>query len=249
MEIKVFLVDDELRAIEGLTNVLQSFFQNITILGYAHNVNTAHTEILKTKPDLIFLDIEMGNESGFQLLEKFDKVNFHVVFLTAHEEFALKAIKFSALDYIIKPAEVDELQAVFSKVEHHPLTHQADVRVKHMIGNFATSEKADHKITISVSDGYEFVQVKDILYLKASGSYCEFFLKSGKSLISSKNLKFFEAILDGYGFYRIHHSSLVNLAFIKKLSKTAGGSVVMDNDEILGIAKSRKDELLQLLSL
>ncbi len=249
MEIKVFLVDDELRAIEGLTNVLKSFFHNITILGHAHDVETAHSEILRTKPDLIFLDIEMGNESGFQLLQKFEKVNFHVVFLTAHEEFALKAIKFSALDYIIKPAEVDELQAVIEKVEDHPLTHQADVRVKHMIGNFSTNEKIDHKITISVTDGYQFVQVKDILYLKASGSYCKFFLKSGNSLTSSKNLKFFEAILDGYGFFRIHHSTLVNLSYIKKLSKTDGGSVIMDNDEILGIAKSRRDELMHLLSL
>lgn len=247
--IKIFLLDDEPKAVDTLSKVLLTFFDNVELVGTANTIDLAYHEILKTKPDLLLLDVEMGQESGFQLLEKFEEIKFHIAFVTAHEAFALKAIKFSALDYIIKPASVQELKQLIHKVEKNSQTQNVEQKVKHMFGNFITSEKSEHKITISVSEGYEFLKVDDILYLRADGSYTVFCLKDGRKITSSKNLKFFESILIGYGFFRIHNSTMVNLKYIKKYNKGAGGFVVMDNDEEFSLSKSRKEEFIELLYL
>jgi two-component system LytT family response regulator len=247
--IKVFLVDDEPRAIQTLKKALETFFSNVLIAGTASAVNEAYDKILESKPDLVFLDIEMGDESGFQLLEKFESIDFHVAFVTAHEEFALKAIKFSALDYIIKPAALSDLKALLKKVEEKPIARSEDLKVKHLFGNLLSEDKGEHKITIPIPSGYEFVKVVDVYYLRASGSYTDFYMKNGSKFTTTKNLKHFESILEGYGFYRIHNSTLINIKYIKQVNKSAGGFVVMENDEELSISKSRKDDFMKALSL
>jgi len=247
--ISVFIVDDEQRAIDTLSKALTSFFDNVTIAGTANNITDAYVAIMQSKPDLVFLDIEMGSESGFQLLEKFDKVDFHVAFVTAHEEFALKAIKFSALDYIIKPASIQDLKALIVKVEQSPVTKTDNQQVRQMFGNFLQPDKNEHKITVAIAEGYDFIKVSDIYYLKADGSYTIFCLKDGSRLTTSKSLKFFESMLEGYGFFRIHNSTLINLRYIKRINKTAGGSAVMEDNEEFSISKSRKDEFMELLAL
>lgn len=247
--ISVFIVDDEQRAIETLSKILTTFFDNVNVIGTATNVSEAFTLINEVKPQLLFLDIEMGLESGFELLEKFENIFFHVAFVTAHEEFALKAIKFSALDYIIKPASVSDLKVLLQKLETQPKNNEENQKVKHLFGNFLTQDKNEHKITIAIAEGYDFIKVSDILYLMADGSYTNFCLKSGQKLITSKSLKFFESILEGYGFFRIHNSTLINLKYIKRISKSAGGAVIMEDNQELSISKSRKDEFMELLSL
>jgi two-component system LytT family response regulator len=247
--IQVFIVDNEQRAIDTLSKALTTFFDNVTIAGTATNVTDAYAGITVINPNLVFLDIEMGSESGFQLLEKFDHINFHVAFVTAHEEFALKAIKFSALDYIIKPAGIQDLKALLLKVEEDPVTRNENLQVKHMFGNFLQADKNEHKITVAIAEGYDFIKVSDIYYLKADGSYTIFCLKDGSKLTTSKSLKFFESLLEGYGFFRIHNSTLINLRYIKRINKTAGGSAVMEDNEEFSISKSRKDEFMELLAL
>jgi len=247
--VEVFLVDDEQKALDSLSKVLSTFFNNVTILGTANNVDDAYNLILEKKPQLVFLDIEMGEKSGFQLLEKFDEIDFHVAFVTAHEEFALQAIKFSALDYIIKPAGISDLKILLDKVRKKSKTVSDELKVKHLFGNFLTQDKREHKITLPVSDGFEFVKVDDILYLRADGSYTQFQLKDGGKITSSKNLKFFEEILASYGFYRIHNSTLISLKYIKKISKTAGGNVIMEDNSEWGISRNRKEEFLKLISI
>ncbi|MDP5171063.1 MAG: LytTR family DNA-binding domain-containing protein [Bacteroidia bacterium] len=247
-EIKVYIVDDEQRAITSLREILTSFFDDVEVLGFSTQVDQAYEEITALKPQLVFLDIEMGQESGFHLLERFGQVWFHVVFVTAFEEFALKAIKFSALDYLIKPASVEDLKAVFRKVQQTSAKEE-ELKVKYLFSNFLTKDKSEHRITLPVAEGYEFIQVDDIYYIKADGSYAHFIMKSGNRITSSKNLKFFEGILEDYGFYRVHNSTLINLKYIKRITKKAGGQVIMMDGEELGISKSRKDEFLQLLAL
>jgi two-component system LytT family response regulator len=247
--IRVFIADDEQKAIDTLAKALGAFFEHVQVVGTATTVADAYAGITDTRPDLLFLDIEMGTESGFQLLERFDKIDFHVAFVTAHEEFALRAIKFSAIDYIIKPAGVQELKALLLKVEQNPVRKSDHLKVQHMFGNFIQPDKNEHKITVAVAEGYDFIRVSDIHYLKADGSYTIFCLRNGSTLTTSKSLKFFESMLEGYGFFRIHHSTLINLRYIKRIHKTAGGSVVMEDNEEFSIAKSRKDEFLELLSL
>ncbi len=246
--VKVFIVDDEQKAIDSLCKVLTSFFEQVEIKGTASNVTEAYTGIIQTKPQLVFLDIDMGKESGFNLLESFNRIDFHVVFVTAHEEFALKAIKFSALDYIIKPASISDLKSLFQKIEQTSVK-QENLKVKYLFGNFLTQDRGEHRITLPVAEGYEFIQVDDIYYIRADGSYTHFYMKNGQKITSSRNLKFFETILLDYGFFRIHNSSLINLKYIKRINKTAGGQVIMLDGEELGISKSRKEEFLRILSL
>ncbi len=248
-KIRVCLVDDEQRALETHAKVIHNFLDNVEISGTASTVEEAYKMVVEVKPDLLLLDIEMGKESGFQLLERFDEIDFHVAFITAHEEYALRAIKFSAIDYIIKPASVSDIKALMSKVEQSKINFSSSANVKQMIGNFHTAEKGEHKISISVADGYEFIKVNDILYLLADGSYTHLCLKNGNRITTSKNLKFFESILDDYAFFRIHNSTLINTKYIQRILKTAGGSVLMENGEEFSIAKSRKDDFLSLLAL
>ncbi|MES2780031.1 MAG: LytTR family DNA-binding domain-containing protein [Bacteroidota bacterium] len=245
----VFIVDDEQRAIDTLTKTLTGFFDHIQVVGTATNIQDAYSRIVETKPQLVFLDIEMGSENGFQLLEKFNEVNFHVAFVTAHEEFALKAIKFSAIDYIIKPASISDLKSLLQKTEQQPKVSEENQKVKQMFGNFLTPDKSEHKITVSIAEGYDFIAIKDIYYLTADGSYTIFYLRGGQKLTTSKSLKFYESILDGYGFFRIHNSTLINIKYIKRISKSAGGSVIMEDNEEFSISKSRKDEFMEMLAL
>jgi two-component system LytT family response regulator len=248
--LKVYIVDDEQKAIDTLSTALQTFFDDVEVIGSAASVEAASIALEKNPPDLLFLDIEMGKTSGFDLLERLETVNFAVVFVTAHEEFALKAIKFSALDYIIKPPSIKELKSVLTKVRNSASqTSGEQNRIKHMFGNFLSADKSSHKITLAVSEGYEFIEVDHIYYLRAEGSYTDFFLKNGDKLTTSKNLKFFESILEGYGFFRIHNSTMVNLKYIKRFNRTAGGSVVMQDDAEFSISKSRKEQFMQLLQL
>ncbi len=247
--ISVFIVDDEPRAIESLKKTFADFLPNVVVLGSANSVDDAYEGICRLHPQLVFLDIEMGSQNGFDLLEKFDAINFQVAFVTAHEEFALRAIKFSALDYIIKPAGISDLKTLIQKVEQMPKQSSENLKVKQMFGNFLTQDKNEHKITVAISEGYEFIKVNDIYYLKADGSYTIFCLKDGKKLTTSKSLKFFESILDGYGFFRIHNSTLINIKYIKRISKAAGGSVIMEDKEEFSISKSRKDEFMEMLAL
>lgn len=247
--ISIFIVDDEQRAIDTLSKTLTSFFTNVAIIGTANTINQAYFGITETKPDLVFLDIEMGSENGFQLLEKFDTVNFKIAFVTAHEEFALKAIKFSAIDYIIKPASISDLKSLLQKVEKQPKRFEETQKVKQMFGNFLMADKNEHKITVSIAEGYDFIAIKEIYYLTADGSYTIFYLRNGQKVTTSKSLKFYESILDGYGFFRIHNSTLISLKYIKRISKSAGGSVIMEDNQEFSISKSRKDEFMEMLAL
>ncbi|MBT7994629.1 MAG: response regulator transcription factor [Bacteroidetes bacterium] len=246
---EVFIVDDEQRALDSLSKLLTNFFEHIKILGTALNVDDAYSQILQKKPQLIFLDIEMGKESGFNLLEKFEEIDFHIVFLTAHEEYALRAIKFSAIDYIIKPAGISDLKTLFQKISNNPIKSSDNQNIKHMFGNFLTKDKSEHEIALPVTEGIEFIKVNDIISVIADGSYTHFSLRSKNDLTVSKNLKFFESILTEYGFFRIHNSTLINLKYIKIVGKSSGGYVVMENDVEYSISKSRKEEFMKVLSV
>lgn len=249
MALSVVIVDDEPRALDTLKKTIENFLEGVKVLSAVSTVLEAKKAIDTHRPDIVLLDIEMGNESGFQVLEQFNEIDFSIAFITAHEEYALKAIKFSAIDYIIKPAKVSELKALVNKVENEKYRQSQGDNVKQLIGNTHIADKRDHKITLNVADGYEFVRVNDILYITADGSYTHFMFKEQPKITTSKNLKFYESILDDYGFYRIHNSTLINTQYIKRILKTAGGQVLMENDEEFSISKSRKDDFLSYMSL
>lgn len=247
--IKTILIDDEQESVDMLSTLINTSFHNIDIVGTATDVKTAYSLINLHQPKLVFLDIEMGSDSGFDLLEIFDDINFHLIFVTAYEEFALKAIKFSALDYIIKPVNPQELKLAVKKFESLGIVENEGRKVKQMFNNFLADKRSNHKITLPTFDGFEFIEVSNILYCQADGSYTHFHLKNGKKLTTSKNLKFYSEMLTEYDFYRIHSATLVNLSYIRKFSKSLGGFVIMEDGSELSVSKSRKGGLLELLSL
>lgn len=247
--INAIIVDDEQKSIDTLNAVIDTFTPNVNVLKTATQIQEAYTFINTHSPTILFLDIEMGAFSGFDLLELFDEINFHLIFVTAHEEFALKAIKFSALDYLVKPVNPKELKSAIKKVEEIGTRETVDKKVKQMLNNFSIHERDNHKITLATFDGFEFVEVFDILYCKADGSYTHFYLKNGQKITTSKNLKFYADILIDYGFYRNHSATLINLRYIKKYTKSDGGFIIMTDGSELSVSKSRKAGLLNSLSL
>lgn len=246
--LRVYLVDDEIEALDALENLLLLCFKDVDVCGKSTTIEDAYNGIIDEEPQLVFLDIEIGRDSGFDLLKKFNEVHFQVAFVTAHEEYALQAIKFSALDYIIKPASEEELEKLLSKIEKESDSNE-NLRIHQMFGNFLTSDKNEHKITISHAEGYEFIKVSGILYIRADRSYSQVYLHDGTVMTASRNLRSFETILESYGFFRIHNSTLINIKHIKRVSRASRGTVVMEDDQDFHISLARKDRFFDLLKL
>ncbi|UTW62812.1 response regulator transcription factor [bacterium SCSIO 12741] len=242
--IKTILVDDEKKSLNILIRLIETHVENIDIIGSATDIDTARELIEESRPQLVFLDIEMGPRSGFDLLESMEEIDFHVIFVTAHEEFALKAIKISALDYLIKPVGIQELKGAVNKVEKQELNAQSGHKITQLVKNFYVESPDLRRITLPTSEGFEFVPIRDILYCRADGSYSHIFLKDGQKITTSKNLKFYSDILEDYAFYRIHNTSLINLRYIRKFGKSAGGYVIMEDGKELSVSKSKKPGLL-----
>lgn len=247
--INAVIVDDEPDSIDTLRVLVNTFLDNVEIIGSATDIKTAYSLIQSHEPDLVFLDIEMGTDTGFDLLELLDNSNFHLIFVTAHEKFALKAIRFSALDYLIKPVSPQELKRSVARLQRFGEPKDDVKKVKHMFTNLLTENRGHHRLSIPTLDGFEFVKISDILYCKADGSYSHIYLKNGEKLTTSKNLKYYSEILEEYSFYRIHSATLINLMYLKKFGKSVGGYVIMEDGSELSVAKSRKNGLLEALSL
>lgn len=239
------IIEDEKKSREVLKNLIQSYCPNVNICGMAESVSTGVELIRSVKPDLVFLDIEMQSGSGFDLLERIGKVNFEVIFTTAYEQYALKAIKFSALDYLLKPIDIAELKTAVEKISMRNDRQNENEKVSQLIRNF--SNKQEPKITLSTSDGLVFVLVEDIVRCEAHGAYTIFYFKNRKSIMVSKNLKEFQLLLEDHHFFRIHNSHLINLNEIEKYKKTDGGSVVMSDGSNISISESRRQEFMNLI--
>lgn len=247
--INAIIVDDEQDSIDTLAALVNTFLDDVEIVGTATDIRTAYGLIKSHEPELVFLDIEMGTDTGFDLLELLDNTNFHLIFVTAHEKFALRAIRFSALDYLVKPVSPQELKRSVARLQCFGGPVDDIKKVKHMFTNLLTENRGHHKLSIPTLDGFEFVKVSDILYCKADGSYSHIYLKNGEKLTTSKNLKYYSEILSEYSFYRIHSATLINLMYLRKFSKSIGGYVIMEDGSELSVSKNRKSGLLEALSL
>ena len=247
--IKAVIVDDEQDSIDILKALVNTFLDHVEIIGSATDIKTAYTLIKSHEPELVFLDIEMGSNTGFDLLELFDDTNFRLIFVTAHEKFALRAIRFSALDYIVKPVSPNDLKRAVDRLESAGAPKDQGKKVKQMFTNLLTENIGHHKLTLPTIDGFEFVKISEILYCKADGSYSHFYLTNKQKLTTSKNLKYYSEILTEHAFYRIHSATLINLMYLKKFSKSVGGYVIMEDGSELSVSKSRKNGLLEALSL
>ncbi len=240
--ISVVVIDDEPKARETIINILQLSPTKLKIIGQADDVKSGFDVINTQKPDLVLLDINLPDGTGFDLLKKFEKINFKVVFITAHEEYAVIAFKFSALNYILKPVASGELLQSVEKASES--IHKEETELK--LSAFLSNLDKIRKIVLKTAKSIHIVNVKDIIHCEADGNYTNFYLDNGEKLMVSKTLKDYSEMLEQAGFFRTHQSHLVNLDHISRYDKTEGGHLVMDNESIVPVSSRKKETLFRL---
>ena len=243
--LKAIIVDDEAKARRILENFIVEYCPQIQILALAEDVPQAVTAIQKSKPDVVFLDIEMPGYNGFQLLDFFETIDFEIIFTTAYSEFALRAFQVSAIDYLLKPIQIDQLTAAVHKLEKIQGNSLIKERIETLQKNL--EEYKIKKIVVPLSEGSLFVALNDILFLKAEGSYANIFFKDGSKVIVSKNLKDYEDQLTlEEGFFRTHRSFLINTNYISQISSD-GTEATMSNQSVINISRERKQDFLNYI--
>lgn len=238
--LKAVIIDDEAKARRILDAFITEYCPQLTVAGMAEDVVQGVKLIQKEKPDIVFLDIEMPGYNGFQLLEFFDEIDFEVIFATAYSEFALKAFQVSAVDYLLKPIQIEQLVKAVEKAENIRGNSLIKERLQTLKANL--EEQTIKRIVVPVSEGSLFIDIKDITHLKAEGSYVNIFLKDGNKILVSKNIKDYENQLTAAeGFFRTHRSFLVNKAFVQAVSANST-EATLANKHTISIARERKQE-------
>ncbi|MEP7264013.1 MAG: LytTR family DNA-binding domain-containing protein [Bacteroidota bacterium] len=241
---KACIVDDEKKGRDSLQTLLEQYCSEVEVVGQADSVENAYQFILKNKPELVFLDVEMPQGSGFELLKKFDRISFKTIFVTAHQHYAIKAIRFSAIDYLLKPVDVDELVAAVQNAVQSDRQNQQ----QQYTGLLENLEHAGpNKIAIPVKDGVTFIDPCDIIRLQADGTYTHIFTGTGK-YTASRNIKEYEELLSDQFFFRAHNSHLINLKHVRHFSRVDGYFVQMSDGSTVEVARRRKDEFLALMN-
>lgn len=245
MTLKALIVDDETASRETLHNYLNKYCTGIHVVSMADSVKTALIEIEKHQPDVIFLDVEMPFGNAFDLLEQAKNIQFETVFVTAFSNYALQAINISAAYYILKPIDIDELISAVEKIKKAKEKQHHNLHTQILIENIHTVNKQLHKLVLPVLEGFEVVQIKDIIRCQANDNFTDFFFANGKHMLICRTLKFYEQSLEDFGFMRIHKSHLVNLQYVKKYKKGKGGQIIMSDDSELELSVNKKDEFLE----
>lgn len=243
--LKTIIVDDEPKSRESLKKLLQLFCgRTIEVIASCGTVAEAVEAIKAYQPDIVFLDVEMSGETGFDVLEQTTSHDFYTVFITAHAEYAIQAIKSSASDYLLKPVSADELVVAVEKIHHASKARQKGPASHPLVQMQPMGDHA-YRLPLPTSEGLIFVNTPEILYLKASGNYTEIFTTTGEKHLVSRQLKEFEEVLGSHNFFRIHHSYLVNLAHVKRYYRGEGGYVVVGEDIALDVSRRRKEKFLE----
>lgn len=246
MMIRVIVIDDEKRVAEAIARIIEQHCSGFSVIGIANNVKTGIELINKHKPDLVTLDINLPDGSGFDLLKKVEDIDFKLVFITAYEEHALKAIKFSAIDYILKPIDEIELSDAFNKAKAIHNKENNKLMLDSFLSGINNKPKKHKKIVLKTSDDIHLIKINDIIRCESDGSYTSFFLKEDKQLLVSKNLKEYEDLLTDYGFFRAHHSHLININYIERFHKADGGIIYMSDKSEIPVSVRKKEGLLKL---
>lgn len=244
---KTVLVDDEINALEMLEWMLQKNCPEVEIVAMCDSPLDALEKIKALKPDVIFLDIEMPQLNGFDLLERLGKHESDVIFTTAYNQFAIKAFKVCALDYLLKPIDPEDLKAAVQKAAQKKNTvsqEQLDLLLSYM----KPEKPKSKRIALTASDHLVFVETEKIIYCESDSNYTIFFLTDGQKIIVSKTLKDVEEILEGTDFFRVHASYLINMKHVSKFTRGDGGYVVMSNNQHITVSRKKKDEFFEMFS-
>jgi two-component system, LytTR family, response regulator len=240
------IIDDDQLARRGLRRILEQNFREIEVLGEADSVVSGLALINEVEPDLVFLDIEMPDGTGFSLLEKLDKVNFKVVFTTSYSDYAITAFKYSAFDYIVKPVLIENVRSTINRINDIPILQEKQ-RIEVLKRNLNQGNEEDQTIALPEINGFTIVKVKDIIRCEGERNYSRIFFKNGTSILVSRTLLDFDNLLVSHGFFRIHRSHLISLKNVNRYLKSDGGMVEMNDKTQLPVSPKFKDELLSRL--
>jgi two-component system, LytTR family, response regulator len=246
--IRSIVIDDEQHCVRSLLSDLQQHCPAIEVVEACSSAKEGMMAIKKLNPDLVFLDVEMPWMNGFEMLEVLGVINFSIIFTTAHDEFAAKAFRISAVDYLLKPIDANDLKAAVQKVEKKMDEGSSLNHISNLLRNMR-QPSSEQKIALPQREGYEFVNVSTIIYCQAEGAYTKIFIEGKKTILLSRTLGDVEELLSPEMFQRIHHSTVVNVAYISQFLRTDGGYVVLKNGEKLSVSKAKKEMLMARLGL
>lgn len=249
--IRTILIDDEPSAVNVLSILLKEHCsEDVQVIATSNSPQLGKKLIEQHAPDLVFLDVEMPGLSGIDLVRSFPDPSFRVVFITAYDAYAVEAFRLSAIDYLLKPVEADDIIKVIQKIkkEIHQNIGVSNEQLEKLERLLFQNSGAPEKIGICMADKIVFVNIKDILYCEAQGSYTYVYLQDGKKIVASKPLGEFETQLNERHFFRIHHSTLINLHRIKEFQRLDGGYVMMENNQKLEISKRKRKDFLDAIN-
>jgi two-component system, LytTR family, response regulator len=244
---RAILIDDEISNVENLRILLEKHCPKVTIVATAQNVNDAVDAIAKYLPDLIFLDIQMSEQTGFDVLKMLPKRNFEVIFVTAYDQYGIEAVKFAALDYLLKPVDIEELINAVNKVEYKLGIQVQTSQLDFLLQQLKKPETQGNKIALPMQSEIRYVALSDIVRCEADNTYTHFFLSSGEKILVSKSLKEYADLLRPNGFLRTHQSHLVNPKYVKSWLKEDGGVLRLSSGEKIPISKPNKDAVKHAL--
>ncbi len=245
--LKAIIIDDEQHCIERLKTLLQDFCAgSVKVTGTFQSVDEGAAAIENLKPELVFLDVELNRQTGFDLLRKLKQVDFEIIFTTAYDKYAVQAFRFSAIDYLLKPIDAGDLQQAVDKAGKKKPAEEMLKRFDSLLHN-VTGQHESKKIMVPTSKGFELLELSDIIRCESNINYTILFLKNRQKIVVAKTLKEFEELLESYHFYRVHNSHLVNLHCIKAYKKGRGGVVVMSDSSEIEVSTRRKEEFLRKL--
>lgn len=247
MNIDALIIDDEADGREALRIALEDYFPEIRIVGICDTPAAGLEALKKSKPNLVFLDIQMPEMSGFELLRKVAPLSFEVVFVTAHDQYAIKAIRFSALDYLLKPVDIDDLRPAIEKAKERILSKRSAHQYQSVLNNVQFRSGKLERLAVHTIEGITFFNTSDIIFLKAEGNYTRLHLRGKQTEVVSRHLKEFEDLLSGSGFCRVHHSYLLNIAHVQRYVRGEGGYVVVTDAYHIDVSRRKKDDFLKQL--
>ncbi|WP_020531942.1 LytR/AlgR family response regulator transcription factor [Flexithrix dorotheae] len=243
---KAIILEDEKHQQELLQDMLYQHFKHIEYVGNAGDIDSGITLINRTKPDLVFLDVILGENTCFELLDRLKKRDFDIIFTTSFEKYAVKAFRLAAIDYLLKPIDIEELKTAILKLNKKAGFDDIGFLMKNMQSLNENLDSA--RIALPTQMGFVIVLINEIIRCESDNNYTTFFLKNGRKILVSKTLKACENILKDFSFLRVHNTSLINLNYVKEYLKEDGGTVIMEGGFKVNISRRRKDEFLRLFS-
>jgi two-component system, LytTR family, response regulator len=245
--LRVVIIDDEPDAVKFIQGIIAEYCPNLEVAGIANSARDGVSVISQTQPDLVFLDVQMPHGSGFDLLSSFPQKTFDVIFITAYNHYAIQAIKFSAVDYILKPVNIGELIEAVNKVEQKRASREyRNLNYSNLLENLKAPLPS--KLAIPTTDGIEYLNTSEIIRIEADRSYSWFFLTDKKKYLVSRNLKEYQELLQDLNFFRPHNSHLINMIFVKKFIRHEGGYIEMTDGSNVPISRGKRDLFLVQMS-